>query len=352
MIELRGVRIEVPGFTVRDVNLQIGRGEFFCLLGHTGSGKSLLLEAIAGLMPIAAGRILLDGRDVTHLPPERRGIGIVYQDSALFPHLSVKANIHYGLRHHGQSPAQAKPRLDRLMDLLDIRRMGRRGVTHLSGGERQRVALARALAVQPGVLLLDEPLTALDPNFREEIRRALKDLHREMGLTFLMVTHDFAEALYLAQRVAVIQGGRIRQVGHTHDVFRRPATPEVAAFLGMRNVFAAHFENGAAHFLGLTCPLAPDLPGHDGPPRDGHLALRPEDIAVTRTPPGNGATAFHGHVEHLLNLGFQFEVTVRAGQAAFIAFVTQRDLLDMNLREGDPVTASFDPTRAHAILST
>jgi len=345
VIELDGVRIEVPGFAVADACLRIDRGEFFCLLGHTGSGKSLLLEAIAGLMPTAAGRILLDGREVTRLPPERRGIGIVYQDSALFPHLSVQRNIHYGLRHHGQSLAQAKPRLDRIMDLLDLKRLGRRGVTHLSGGERQRVALARALAVQPGVLLLDEPLTALDPNFREEVRRALKDLHREMGLTFLMVTHDFAEALYLAERVAVIQGGRIRQVGATEEVFRHPATPEVAAFLGMRNIFPARFENGAARFHGLECPIS-----LDGPARDGHLALRPEDVAVSRTPPGeNGWTAFTGRVDQLLNQGFQFEVTVRVGRAVFTAFVTQRDLLDMGLREGDEVSVAFDPARAHAM---
>lgn len=345
MIELEGVRIEVPGFAVADACLRIERGEFFCLLGHTGSGKSLLLEAIAGLMPAAAGRILLDGRDVTRLPPERRGIGIVYQDSALFPHLNVEGNIRYGLRRHGMSLEQAKPRLDRVMDLLDLRRLGRRAVTHLSGGERQRVALARALAVQPSVLLLDEPLTALDPNFREEIRRALKDLHREMGLTFLMVTHDFAEALYLAERVAVIQGGRIRQVGPTEEVFRRPATPEVAAFLGMRNIFPARFEHGAARFLGLECPVP-----MDGPARDGHLALRPEDVAVSRAPSGaEGWVAFPGRLERLLNLGFQFEVTVRVGQAVFTAFVTQRDLLDMALREGDDVRLAFDPARIHAM---
>ena len=300
---------------------------------------------MAGLIPVAAGRILVDGRDVTKLPPEKRNIGIVYQDSALFPHLNVKHNIRYGLRHHGQSIAQAKPRLDRIMDLLDLRRLGRRGVTHLSGGERQRVALARALAVQPGVLLLDEPLTALDPNFREEVRRALKDLHREMGLTFLMVTHDFAEALYLAERVAVIQGGRIRQVGATEEVFRHPATPEVAAFLGMRNVFEASFGDGAARFLGLDCPFPGEV-------RDGaaHLALRPEDVVVSRTvPTDNGWTSYTGRVDQLLNLGFQFEVTVRVGKALFTAFVTQRDLLDMGLREGDEVSVAFDPARAHAM---
>lgn len=345
MIELDGLRIAVPGFAVADACLRIERGEFFCLLGHTGSGKSLLLEAIAGLMPTAAGRILLDGRDVTRLPPERRGIGIVYQDSALFPHLNVQRNIRYGLRHHGQSLAQARPRLDRIMDLLDLKRLGSRSVIHLSGGERQRVALARALAVQPSVLLLDEPFTALDPNFRDEVRRALKDLHREMGLTFLMVTHDFAEALYLAGRVAVIQGGRIRQVGATEEVFRHPATPEVAAFLGMRNIFAARFANGSARFLGLECPLA-----LDGPSRDGFLALRPEDVAVSRTfPTGTGWTAYTGRVDQMLNLGFQFEVTVRVGRAAFTAFVTQRDLLDMGLREGDAVNVAFDPARAHAM---
>ena len=199
MIELKQLRIAVPGFEVRDIDLTIQKGEFFALLGPTGSGKTLILETIAGLMTARSGRILIEEQDVTHLPPERRNVGMVYQESALFPHLSVEKNIRYGLRYC-RSDRMDPRRLHGLVEQLEISHLLKRSVRNLSGGEKQRVALARALATRPSVLLLDEPLSALDSSFREDVRHALKELHRSLNTTFVLVTHDFTEALYLADR--------------------------------------------------------------------------------------------------------------------------------------------------------
>jgi len=255
MIKIESLRIELPGFVLKDVELSIQDGEFFTLLGPTGAGKTLVLEAIAGVAPITSGRIWVKGRDITHLPPEQRGIGIVYQDYALFPHLSVLENITYGLRYHKADPQASKKWVRALIEQLGLQRLAKRSVRYLSGGEKQRVSIARALAVNPSVLLLDEPLSALDPNFREDIRDVLKKLHQEVKITFLMVTHDFADMLFLGQRTAILNRGKIEQVGSVSDVFERPATPFVADFLGMKNVFPATFEGTRAIVDGLELRL-------------------------------------------------------------------------------------------------
>ncbi|MEJ2723858.1 MAG: ABC transporter ATP-binding protein [Deltaproteobacteria bacterium] len=249
MIRVDKLCIDLPGFSIRSVDLSIEKGEFFTLLGPTGAGKTLVLEAISGLAPVTSGRIVVENREITRIAPEHRGIGIVYQDYALFPHLNVFQNITYGLRYHRMDHRESQKRVERFIEALNLGGLVNRSVSNLSGGERQRVALARALVVSPSVLLLDEPLSALDPNFREDLRKVLKELHCEMGITFLMVTHDFGEALFLADRAAVISQGRIEQVGKTDEVFQRPATPFVAEFVGMKNVFEAVFQGDKAPFL-------------------------------------------------------------------------------------------------------
>jgi molybdate/tungstate transport system ATP-binding protein len=190
-------------------------------MGPPGAGKTVLLEALAGLVPvrIRSGRIIIEGKDVTRLPTEKRGIGIVYQDYALFPHLTVIENTKYGLCFHKVDRKEAKERLDRLLHDLDIEYIKQRFPENLSGGELQRVALARALMINPRILLLGEPLSALNPRFKEEIRSGLKRLHRAYRVTFLMVTHDFVDALSLANRAAVMNEGRIAQTGNIEDIF-------------------------------------------------------------------------------------------------------------------------------------
>ncbi|WP_300668749.1 ATP-binding cassette domain-containing protein [Desulfoluna sp.] len=232
MIDIKHLAIHLPDFDIPDVSLSIEPGDFFILLGPTGAGKSLILEALAGLIPISSGSLCLHGEEITHLPPERRNLAIVYQDGALFPHLTVEENIGFGLRYAKKKATEPQAIVQDLMDRLGITHLRKRKPKNLSGGEKQRTALARALAVKPDILLLDEPLSALDPTTRKEIADLLKALHKEKKMTCLMVTHDFAEARYLGQSMAVIRDGRIEQSGPVHALFSHPETPFVARFLG------------------------------------------------------------------------------------------------------------------------
>jgi len=341
MIHLEQVTVALPGFTVQDISLRVAAGEFFALLGPTGAGKTVILEAIAGLVKVTHGQIHVDGKDLTHLPPERRRIGIVYQDYALFPHLTVMENIRFGLRYHGIAPAEGQQRIDHLIELLGLQRIVQRRPLHLSGGEKQRVCLARALSVNPQVLLLDEPLSALDPNFRDEIRRALKDLHRELGITFMMVTHDFNEALCLADRVGIIREGVMEQIGTTEEVFEQPATPFVANFVGMKNIFEGRFARGLAEFGGLSCPLPSKDSGR-------YLALRPEDIVLAKVQLNDVACqVFAGEIAKIVPLGFVHEICVRCQDAEFVTYLDRKNLFKSGFEVGDAVMLGFDPAAAH-----
>jgi len=341
MIHLEQVTVALPGFTVQDISLQVAAGEFFALLGPTGAGKTVILEAIAGLVKVTHGQIRVAGKDLTHLPPERRRIGIVYQDYALFPHLTVMENIRYGLRYYGISPAEGQQRIAQLIELLGLQRIVQRRPLHLSGGEKQRVCLARALSVNPQVLLLDEPLSALDPNFRDEIRRALKDLHRELGITFMMVTHDFNEALCLADRVGIIREGVMEQIGTTEEVFEQPATPFVANFVGMKNIFEGRFAGGLAEFGGLSCLLPVKDSGR-------YLALRPEDIVLGKTSLADADyQMFAGEIAKIIPLGFVHEICVRCQEAEFVTYLDRKNLFKSGFEVGDAVMLGFDPVAAH-----
>ena len=343
MINIEQLRIELPGFVLDDINLSIQDGEFFALLGPTGAGKTLILEAIAGVMPITSGRIRVNGRDVTKLDPEQRGIGIVYQDYALFPHLSVYENITYGLRYHKTDAQESKKWVGWLMEQLALQPLANRSIQHLSGGEKQRVSLSRALAVNPSVLLLDEPLSALDPNFREDIRDVLKKLHQELGITFLMVTHDFAEALFLGERTAILNHGSIEQVGTVADVFEHPATPFVAEFVGMKNVFPATFDDARCVVGDLALKL-------EKPPgfTEGHLAIRPEDVIVRKEAfSGNGVTVLQGKVIGVMDRGPYHEVMVKRGEVTLTAMISKSDLLGLALSRNSDVHIGIRTSAMH-----
>ncbi|MFP3870347.1 MAG: ABC transporter ATP-binding protein [Syntrophobacteria bacterium] len=341
MIRLERLRIDVPGLSIKDIDLSVENGEFFALLGPTGAGKTLVLEAISGLAPVTSGRIVVGNIDVTHIPPERRGMGIVYQDCALFPHLTVLQNITYGQRYHKTS----QENLNWFIDRLNLGAIINRSVRNLSGGETQRVALARALVVSPAVLLLDEPLSALDPNFREEIRKLLKKLHQETGNTFLMVTHNFAEALFLADRAAVINQGRIEQIGGVTEVFHRPASPFVAEFMGMKNVFPATFHGRKALLNDLEIELEKSFDK-----KEGYLAVRPEDVVIsTQKPSNNTCSSLEGKVLGLVDTGLYYEVSVQAGHVVFQALLTRSDLVEMKLVEGALVYLSMKPSSVHPL---
>ena len=343
MIRIQSLRIDLPGFTVQDIDLDIREGEFFTFLGPTGAGKTVVLEAIAGMIPVTSGRIFINGRDMTRVPPEGRGIGIVYQDYALFPHLTVLENIRYGLRYHPSANDSSKMKVKDLMAQLGIESLAERAITHLSGGEKQRVALARALVVKPSVLLLDEPLSALDPNFREEIREVLKELNHSLNTTFLMVTHDFAEALFLSRRTAIIHQGRIEQTGPVMEVFRKPSTPFVADFVGMKNVFPAAFTDNRARVEDLELTMEESLPTDKG-----YVAIRPEDIVIqTKAPDGNSPNVFKGTVRQVMDKGPYHEIRAQAGRIFFKALLSKSDLIRMEIFPKKTVWIFISPQNIH-----
>ena len=345
MIHIEHLNIDLSEFALQDMNLSIREGEFFILLGPTGAGKTVVLEAITGLVPVKSGRIKIGGRDITELPPEQRGVGIVYQDYALFPHLSVYENITYGLRYQKPPIREAKEWVARLMEDLNIQSLAPRSTVHLSGGEKQRVALARALAVHPSVLLLDEPLSALDPNFREDIRDLLKKLHQDLEVTFLMVTHDFAEALFLGERTAILHDGQLEQIGPVGEVFQKPATPFVAEFVGMKNVFPATFDGNTAHVHGLDFHLETPVNGHHR-----YIGIRSEDILLDPNPSvGNSWNLFEGKVLNINNRGLYYEVLLQTDLVIFKAMLTRSALFEMNLPEKKSVSFMIHPSDIHAL---
>lgn len=343
MIEIKDLFIKFPGFALQDINLSIQDGEFFMLLGPTGAGKTLVLEAIAGIVPITSGHIFVKGREITRFPPEHRGTSIVYQDYALFPHLSVLKNITYGLRYHKNDPKASKKRVTRLMEQLGLKSLAQRSIHNLSGGEKQRVALARALAVNPSVLLLDEPLSALDPNFREDIRELLKKLHQEVETTFLMVTHDFAEAMFLGQRMAVLNYGKIDQIGPVQEVFKKPATPFVAKFMGIKNVFHASFKDTTARVHDLELHLQ-SPPGEN----NRYVAIRPEDIMIGRNGAfGNDKNAFQSKVSGVTDRGPYYEVSARTGDVIFRVMLSKNDFFKLELQKGKDIHLSIRSSDIH-----
>jgi putative spermidine/putrescine transport system ATP-binding protein len=262
-IRLRGLRKEFPGtppvVAVAGADLEVGAGEFFSMLGPSGSGKTTVLRMIAGFEEPTAGTVELGGTDVTRQPPHRRDVNTVFQDYALFPHMSVLDNVEYGLRVKRVPAAEARRRAGEALEQVRLGDHGARTPAQLSGGQRQRVALARALVNQPQVLLLDEPLGALDLKLREEMQVELKAIQRDVGITFLFVTHDQEEALTLSDRIAVFDAGRIEQVGTAREVYEQPSSGFVAGFVGTSNL--------------LSGSTARDVLG-----REGSYGIRPEKI--------------------------------------------------------------------------
>ncbi|MEJ2038235.1 MAG: ATP-binding cassette domain-containing protein [Desulfosarcinaceae bacterium] len=242
MLRLENVGVKLGAFRLREASLHVRPGTYLVLLGPTGTGKTVLLETIAGVHRPRSGRIYIKDRDATHLAPERRHLGIVYQDHVLFPHLTVFQNIAFGLRFKGTPGPEIRKSVEEMADFLEIGHLLKRRPSRLSGGERQRVALARALVIKPYVLLLDEPLSALDRATRSRIQNELKRVHAEFGVTIIHITHDLAEAFFLADQLVVMKNGRILQEGSPEEVSRRPKTRDVAELIGIENLIEAKVE--------------------------------------------------------------------------------------------------------------
>ena len=221
---------------LKGISLDAAPGDFVALLGSSGCGKTTLLRAISGFVPVDSGAIRVSGRDVTHLPPERRGMAMVFQSYALWPHMTAARNIGYGLKLRGMNRADIARRVEEILDLLGLPGLGERNVTKLSGGQRQRVALGRALAINPSILLLDEPLSNLDARIRQHVRHEIKALQHQLGITAIHVTHDREEAMVMADRIAIMDNGELVQFGSPEEVYNLPASPFIATFMGADNV--------------------------------------------------------------------------------------------------------------------
>jgi sulfate/thiosulfate transport system ATP-binding protein len=266
---------------VNGVSLQAGEGELYVLLGPSGSGKSTLLRMIAGLADVDAGRVLLHGREVTELPPARRGVGFVFQSYALFRGMTAAENVEFALRIRGVKAAERRRRRDELLEMVGLTGLGGRAPRQLSGGQQQRVALARALAHQPEVLLLDEPFGALDARVRLELRRTVRAIQRELRITTLFVTHDQEEAFELADRVAVMNFGRLLEEGPPDELYLRPATEFVATFLGTANLMVGECAADGVRLGPVRFPLATSGGETAGAPRRVQVLFRPEDVALS-----------------------------------------------------------------------
>src|SRR5262245_48670945 len=272
------------------IDLEVGRGEFLTLLGPSGSGKTTTLMMVAGFTPPSGGEILVDDRPITGMAPEHRNIGVVFQNYALFPHMKVFDNVAFPLKMRGRPPAEIRAQVGRSLDMVCLTGLADRLPRQLSGGQQQRVALARALVFDPGLLLMDEPLGALDRNLREQMKLEIKRIHRDVGVTVLYVTHDQEEALTMSDRVALMNRGRIAQIGTAEDLYERPASRFVAEFIGESNLLEGRVESDdrgpvfVHHGVKLCVP-----PGaRPSPPRQTSiLMVRPEKIALR--PAGDAA---------------------------------------------------------------
>ena len=339
-IKVDGVSKKLGEFSLRDVNLEANKGEYFVLLGPSGVGKTILLETIAGIYHPDKGRIWLEGRDITDLPLKDRHIGIVYQDYMLFPHLKVEGNIGFGVESGGN-----RHRIIEIAKLLGISHLLSRYPKTLSGGEKQRVALARALVTNPKALLLDEPLSSLDPQIGEKLRVELRGIHRLTGVTVIHVTHNFEEAFTLGDRIGVMNGGEIVQVGEPNEVFRKPSSEYVANFLGIGNLFRGKsiglrditdIEINHIHILS-TSPKVGDV----------SISIRPEDILVSKKPLESSAlNTFKGKVEDVLDKGTVIELVVDAG-ISFVTMITKISFKEMRLEKGMSVYLTFKAGAVH-----
>lgn len=304
---------------VRDLNHLIAAGTYVCLLGPSGCGKSSTLRMIAGHESVTEGAILLDGTDISHLPPASRGTAMMFQNYALFPHLTVRDNVAFSLKMKGVAKAERHARADDLLELVDMSAFAARRPDQLSGGQQQRVALARALITQPKVLLLDEPLSALDPFLRIRMRVELKRLQRELGITFIHVTHGQDEALALADEVIVMNNAVIEQSGPPRELFNTPRTEFVARFLGGHNVIR----------------------------RDGRsIAVRSDRMVLTR---GAGA-AIEGAVFGIEYQGATVQLVLKTGHAEELSVVlTERDFFSQPLQVGDTASVAWSEADVHAL---
>jgi spermidine/putrescine transport system ATP-binding protein len=335
------------------VTLAIRGNEFLTLLGPSGCGKTTLLRAIGGFEDFDSGGLYLDGQSIAGLPPYRRPINTVFQNYALFPHLSVAQNVAYGLEVAGVGKAERAGRVAAALDMVGLAGLGQRNPRQLSGGQQQRVALARAIVNRPKVLLLDEPLSALDRQLRQSMQIELKNLQHELGITFIFVTHDQEEALTMSDRIAVMNRGTIQQLGAPGDIYDRPANRFVAGFIGISNLYAGRIAASDGDILRIDCAEGLSLlarrSAETGSLAEGtavDIVLRPERLSLA---PGDATAAIAGTIEQSVFVGSDLHVLARTGSGAPIRALYRRSQAENepDFSPGSPVTLHYPVTAPH-----
>ncbi|NIM05987.1 MAG: ATP-binding cassette domain-containing protein [Armatimonadetes bacterium] len=359
MISIRNLSLDLGEFSLRDICLEIKEREYFVVLGETGAGKTLLIESVAGLLRPQVGEVWLAGRNVTNLRPEDRRVGYLPQDYALFPHLSVRDNIGFGMKVAKRAKPMIDSKVAQLANLLGITHLLERDVLHLSGGERQRTALARALAIDPEILLLDEPLSALDEQTRENLCGELRRVHERCGTTTVHISHSFEETLALADRIAVINAGQVEQVGIPTEVMSRPASEFVASFVRCQNILRgrAYSEAELTRIEVDGTEVCSDYPAGGAVT----ITVRPEEIALSEELPSQGKpNLFRGEVTMVVDRGAvtRVDVTTRAkvqgsketpASLRLVALCTHRQGKALGLTPGKELYISFRPSVVHVI---
>ncbi|WP_297474662.1 tungstate ABC transporter ATP-binding protein WtpC [Thermococcus sp.] len=342
MLRVEDISKDWREFHLRDVTFDVNRGEHFIILGPSGAGKTVLLEIIAGIIEPDSGRVYLNGSDVTDLPPEKRGLAYVPQNYALFPNMSVYDNIAFGLKVRKVPKGEIERKVRKVSEVLGIEHLLHRKPRTLSGGEQQRVALARALVVEPPLILLDEPFANLDVQTRSKLLAEMKRWRRELGFTALHVTHSFEEAVSLGDRVGVMLGGRLVQVGPVREVFSRPANEEVARFLGFENIIEGTAVRRKLRANGLEIELPVEAEGRV------RAGIRPEDIVISLKPIHSSArNEFKAVVESVEELGPVVRVHLNAGGIHLRAFITRSSMLEMGISAGKEVWVGFKASALH-----
>jgi len=342
MLRAEGISKDWKEFHLREVTFEVKGGEHFIILGPSGAGKTVLLEIIAGIIEPDAGRVYLGGRDVTDLPPEKRGLAYVPQNYALFPNMSVYDNIAFGLKVRKVPKPEIERKVREISEVLRIEHLLNRKPRTLSGGEQQRVALARALVVEPPLILLDEPFANLDVQTRAKLLTEIKRWKRELGFTALHVTHSFEEAISLGDRVGVMLDGRLVQVGKVRDVFSRPVSEEVARFLGFENIIEGIAEGRRLKVNGIEIELPVEAKGKV------RVGLRPEDIIISTEPIKSSArNEFKALVESIEELGPLVRVHLSLGDITLTAFITRSSMLELGVEKGKEVYVSFKASALH-----
>lgn len=350
MLKVENLSLVLPGFHLKHISFEVAEGEYFILLGESGAGKSLLLEAIAGLNKISEGSIQLQGEEISKKKIQQREIGLVFQDHAVFPHLSVKENIAYPLRHRRLYTEEKTERIDPIINTLQIGHLMHRRPSTLSGGELQRVALARTLAQKPKVLLLDEPLASVDSMLKSDLRALLRKINRN-GQTILHVTHDFDEAVSLAGRIAIINNGTIIQAGTPDEVFSNPVNGFVAHFAGIRNFFKVRIEKNNGLTTVYPHSNVPIVLNQVTDAESGYLLIRNEDIILSAENFESSAlNNFRGIVEDIYPVRNGEEVVVNIG-VSLHSQVSHDSAEKLGLERGKSVWVHFKASAAKLITA-